>query len=591
VVDVLEEAVRSRLLVDEGQSYLFSHPVVRQVLLREPGTTRRQRMHLRIASRLEEMYEARLDRAILRIAHHLVRAGSAADATKVVAFAQRAAFHALASFAWHEAAELFEAALAAAAEGAVVSPRELAELHAWAGFTYDKSGDRGPCLEHLEAAIAGFRRVGDGRGLATALNIKTRARITFGMVTYRDFDDIVPLETALRELGPDDLRLRAQIMGTIALVYWTAQEPGRAAEIARGAIELARACGDDRLCAELSAALALAEFQRLELTEALETWQTGLKHARRANDLPGAIACVQRMPMALFMLGKLPEAERMVEEGRELNRTVQSHGDESLGCAIRASVCLVRGRFAEAERLAEEALNLQQRTGYAYAGIIAYVARSCGRALRGDWRQAMAAIDQIFVPGHIFEDPSGLESVFWPNRRIIDAYCGRLTRLDDELPGFVGPPPPDEGFDSSMVTAYCHQIELAGFTGRPELAAPLEDVLGFAEERGVVLSFAWPTLLARVRGVAAVLLGKREEAAEHFRRAIRLGDRLGTWPELGRARLGLADLLLSQGAASDREEAATMLREALVVLRRFGMAWFTRQAEELAARRGIRIVS
>lgn len=584
VVDVLEEAVRDRLIVDEGQSYLFGHPVVRQVLLQAPSASRRQRLHLQIASRLEEMYASRRDGGILRIAHHLVRAGDAAEPAKVVDVARSAAFRALSTCAWHEAAEMFEAALTAGKRGDVATRTEIAELHAWAGFTYAKSDDRGPCIEHLDRAIAAYRDLGDRRGFLTALHLKTRARIDFGMVTYTDRDDVRPLEAGLADLAPGDDRLRARIMGTIALAYWAAQEPEQASANARRAIELARASGDDRLCGELSVALGLAQFQKLELADALATWQTGLEHARRADDLSGAVAAILRMPMPLFMLGELDRAERMIEEGRELNRTVQNHGLEALGFAFHAHACAVRGEFADADRHAREALSLQRRTHFPWAGIVADVSRAWIHAIRGDAVTALEAIDQIFVPGRIFDDPSGLESIFWPNRRIIEAYAGLSVALGDDPPGFVPPPAPGEALDSPMIAAYCYQVELADFAGRPEYAARVEAVLARAEESGVVLSVGWPLLLPRVRGIAAMLAGRHAEAREHVERALRIATRLGARPELARSELDLARVLASAPDGAGRTEAAAVLRRAIASLRSVGMPSFLERARALAAR-------
>jgi tetratricopeptide (TPR) repeat protein len=591
VVDALEEAVRDRLLVDEGQSYVFGHPVVRQVILQAPSASRRQRLHLRIASRLEQIHAARPTGALLRIAHHLVRAGDLAAPARVVERARGAAFQALSTCAWHEAAEMFEAALAASRRGDdVATRRELADLHAWAGFTYARSDDRGPCLEHLDAAIAIYREVGDRRGSLTALHLKTRARIDFGMVTpYGDHDDIRPLEEGLADLAPEDDRLRARILGTIAIAHWTAQAPARASASARRAIELARTSGDDRLCGELSVALGLAQFQQLELAEALATWQAGLEHARRAEDLSCAVACVQRMPFTLFMLGELDRAEQMVEEGHRLNRTAQNQGLESLGLAVRASIGVVRGDWQAVRANADRALDLLRRTRFPWTGIMADVSIACSFALRGEAAAAGDAIDQIFVPGRIFDDPSPFETLFWPNRRIIEAYAGRRVELGDDPPGFVAPPPPGEAVESTMITPYCLHVELADFAGRPEFAARVEPVLAFAEERGVALSVGWPLLLPRVRGIAAMLAGRRSEAEAHLRRAVALAERIGARPELARSRLDLARLLAASGDRSDRTGAADLLRQAADELHRSGMPGFLERARSLAAELGIRL--
>src|SRR4029450_13389577 len=199
---------------------------------------------------------------------------------------------------------------------------------------------------------------------------------------------------------------RGRVRGRIAIAYHSAQLPVQASANARQAIELARRSGDDRLIAELSLALGLAELQQLELPEALNTWETGLVHARRVDDLSSAVACAQRMPVAHFILGELEQAERVVEESPELNQAAQNQGLESLGCAILALISVVRGDAEAVRRHAEEALSLHRRRGLPWTALLADAALACSFALRGDTVAANAAIDDIFVPGHVFDDPS-----------------------------------------------------------------------------------------------------------------------------------------------------------------------------------------
>ncbi|MDB5075521.1 MAG: hypothetical protein JWO42_1700 [Chloroflexi bacterium] len=59
VYAALEEACRSRLLVDEQQSYRFAHDVIREVVEADLGASRRERLHGRVAVSLERMAQER----------------------------------------------------------------------------------------------------------------------------------------------------------------------------------------------------------------------------------------------------------------------------------------------------------------------------------------------------------------------------------------------------------------------------------------------------------------------------------------------------------------------------------------------------
>jgi hypothetical protein len=112
----------------------------------------------------------------------------------------------------------------------------------------------------------------------------------------------------------------------------------------------------------------------------------------------------------------------------------------------------------------------------------------------------------------------------------------------------------------------------------------MEAILALAEERKLVLTVAWPLLVPRVRGVAAALHGRFEEAEDHFERAFALADRIGLVPERGRTRLDHARALVERGHPTDLAKAARLLGEAKIFLERCGMKPFVERARTLAAR-------
>jgi len=577
VVEALDEAVQRDVLVDEGQAYHFSHPLVRQVVYQQAGPSRAQRMHLDVARRLQRADGALSGDAQLQIAHHLIRSGPLATPDEVARFASAAAERALAKCAWGDAAELLEAALAA---GSRLTLEQRAELHRKAGQAYFNTFDTGPCLYHLNEAIEGHRAGGDVTGLARALNDRVRATAQFGMVAYGQLGDVAPLEAVLEHLDPAERRLRARLTGTLAESYWFAMQPARAVSLASDALGLAEKSGDHGLCAEISLHLALGHLQSLRIEEAGATWRAGAAHARRADDLFGLSQCLVRLPISLFAAGRLDEAEQTTHEALDLNRIVQHRGDASLALAILVAISVARGNFDAAEAHAQRALDLIRRVKYVFAGQIALPALACARAMRGEIRGAHQAVDLLVRPGVVEDDPKQLKASEPLNRALIGAYAGE--RIDPQaVPRF--PPLPEEGFDYALLMFLCASIELADVARVREPDANARAAIELAARRGIVFAAGWPFFIPRIRGVAATLAGELDLADTCFAHATELARRIGAEPEVARTRGDHARALVERGGPGDRERAATLLRAALPRLRELGPRVAAESAERLAA--------
>lgn len=108
VLDLLDEAMRSGILTEEGTgariAYRFWHPLLATHLATMLSETRRARIHRRAASALQSVYGARpheLSEQAAAITDHLVKGG--AEAAQIAHFAELAANHAYALFAYPEA--------------------------------------------------------------------------------------------------------------------------------------------------------------------------------------------------------------------------------------------------------------------------------------------------------------------------------------------------------------------------------------------------------------------------------------------------------------------------------------------------------
>jgi predicted ATPase len=100
LLEAAEDARVIQAIDDRPGSWRFSHALVRETLYDEVRTTRRLRMHRRIAQVLEERHADQLEPHLAELAYHYCEAASGGDVDKAVDYAQRAAWRALASLAY-----------------------------------------------------------------------------------------------------------------------------------------------------------------------------------------------------------------------------------------------------------------------------------------------------------------------------------------------------------------------------------------------------------------------------------------------------------------------------------------------------------
>lgn len=576
----LEEGMRQHLLRSDGPAFQFAHALIRHVFYHESSVPRRQRFHRQIAESLQRLYADDLDKHVLEIAHHLVKAGSVAGEDVVVRFARRAADQAFSVFAWSEAASYYEAALSATGSTPHLAAPDRADLHYRAGLAHYNDQDVGPCLHHYEKAIEIYRQVGDIRGLAQALMEKTRTHFTLATVPLGTLADIKPLEDVLVALGEREPGLRGHILAVIAEAYRNGRQAEKARTRAQEALEIGRRLEDDLLCAYASFALALAYINDLHVVEALDGWQNALVYARRGEDVIREGWALHRIPLALTLLGRLEETETVSVKACESTRRSQDWGNYSLGLSHLASVAVARGNFDAAERWAHETMLMVSRSRYPWGGFRSVLALTCARTLRGAWTEAEDALDVLVEPGRVFEDAGPIVRTF--SRVFRQVVRAQSHAMDEGLEGLAQGLMRVVGTDTYSVAPLCALVELADLAGAPGIADLPYRALSSAAERGVLFSSGWMYSVPRILGGIAALNRRWDAAEVQFRLAIDTAGRAGALPELGRTYLDHARMLVTQGEDGSRSRAIELLRLGFQILVDLGMHPFVRQAKQVA---------
>lgn len=586
LLDLIEEAIDHDLLIELAEGFRFGHPLIRQSLYRRSSEARRRRIHAQIAARLEQIHARDLDAGIADIAHHLVRAGTAADPEKTLQYAAAAAKQATRVYAWNDAAELYTAAIDAAEKAGRLSKAAEAELHRRAAEVHRNASDSGLSLQEYDEAIAAFEEANDDYGRAEALGGKLATQIARGGLTYGQAHETDEVEEALERLDPSETALRARLLGTLAVAHWATQEPEKASRRAREAISLAEQENDLRLAADTRCQLAMSELQRVELESALKTLESALVDTRRAADPVREEAALQRVPLVLQLLGRLDEARVAVQQAERLNRLVHNAANLSLTFANKTQLAALDADAENAQKYATECTQLGQRASYGWSGLLALPALASAHALVGHRDEAKQAINRILEPGFLFDDPSLFAESMTRYHRLIDAYAGDAitSSISTDLSPFE---PGPSGPDFAFMTPLCVEVEIAWFTGAESISPAASRALALAHRRGMLFTTAWPFLIPRVRGMAAALEGRWDDAECHLKEAIEVADEQHIAPERARSRLDYSYLLLAREPSPRPDAAAEFLRESVALFRDAEMSGFVRRAKRLADTAGI----
>ncbi|HJY82870.1 MAG TPA: AAA family ATPase [Candidatus Binatia bacterium] len=583
LLDLLEEGIGQRLLLNEEQTFQFAHPLIRHVFYHEPSAARRQRLHLQIARTLEYLYAGSLEAHLLEIVHHLVNAGPAAQAEKLVQYAFRAGDQVFAMFAWDEAARCYEAALSAAETTTALSVHDRATLHYRAGLAHYRDMDVGPALDHYEKAIAAYRLTNDLQGLAQVLEIRTRAYLTQASVPYGTLADVQSLEEVLNALGEEEPRLRGRLLAILGEAHWHARQTDKAEEMARRALAIGHESKDAAVCSYASHVLALAYMQSMSPRQALESWHNALDFARQAGDLWLQAGPLTRIPWVLTGLGRLEEAEAVAVEAGTLTRKIHNWAEYSMATATLTIVAVIKGDFAMAERHAREVMLMMHRSHYPWGGARSLPALACARAAYGAWDEARDAIDMLIEPGRVFAEAGpAFQSIVRVYRQLVLTYAGAAEEVRQQVgtnpPWAVRRSRPDMGALSRLGAL----VEIADCIPAPTLAEQPYHALVQAVGQGAVFSTEWVFLLQRILGVAATLSGCWEKAEAHFQAAIATATAIGAQPELGRSYLDYARMLATRGNAEDRRRIVELISQACALFQKLGMVPFVRRAVQFA---------
>jgi len=583
-LELLEEAEDARILAEvtgTPGTYRFSHALIRETLYDEVRTTRRVRLHRRIAGVLDEHYAEHPEPHLAELAYHYCEAAPGGDVDKAVEYAERAARRATDAVAYEEAAVHYDRALAALEAREPLDETRACELLLAGAQELFRSGAAEASAERYHRAIEVARRIGSALHLAVGVI----GWIEVMMVSASDPEKQAAIEEALEKIGNEYPAIRGRLLLRLAGQLMWMGDPDRVRAIAEEGVALIDAA-DRRDIDAVTESLSLQNMlllERHQVEERLAAANRVAEFAREVGDVRREMGAIGLTVAQYAERFDAPSRMEQLAYYRRLGDEVRQPDASALVGNAEAAAALEQGRLADARAHAWSARQhgmrvTPERTVQFYGLQIWALRRFQGRLAETE-ETLLAGIERY--PG----------SLMWrcllvctyaelgrsePARREIDGYASRdfaELRTDPLL-----------GSDLyALLSDACFAIDYADPAQRLyELLTPMEPylaMLGLQAAQGAG---------ARHLGNLATLQGRFDVAQGHFESAIENETRAGSLGWLPRTQHDLARMLLTRDASGDRDRAQGLLAQAMETSQELGLkAWLDLCLETKLAAQGV----
>jgi len=579
VKDRLAAALAAGVIVNTaaGERFGFSHALVREALYTAIPIARRSELHRAAAAALESYWSSHGRPPFAELAHHYLAAATTAEiADKAIHYSRLAGDHAMQCLAFEEARLHYQHALECIerwyAEGTrdtevEVRRGELLQALAWA---HRQSGDSDQASQVFLRVTQLARDIG-------AVDLFARAAEDIEPFQVGSFSprQVALLEEALQMLPPGDNPQRARALATLASALYHSHDLPRREQLSRAAVEMARRLGDPQVLSHTLRCRELAIWVPEYLDERVEAAREHLAVALSLNDTAMIRQMYVWQVLGAFEHGEIDDVERAMAAYEHVEGTEHEPMYRWIGANWRPALALLRGRFDEAEELANQCLSLGIGVRREHA-LAAYGAQLLvARIEQGRATDYLATLEAAMLesPEQRAEIPAILALAY--------AESGRLTEARQQFekltPSDFGIVPKDLNWVAIMVMLASVCSTLRDRERAPKLYKLLAPFAG----RVAIISTAvasWGAV-ARFLGLLSTTLERWDEAEAHFEAAAAEHDAMQAPALLARTRVDHADMLLRAGR--DLERARLLAQSGLEDAHRLGMPGLVQRAESL----------
>jgi class 3 adenylate cyclase/tetratricopeptide (TPR) repeat protein len=629
LLDAIDEAERANLIVASDDlpaaaadhtveaRFRFAHELIRQTLISALSLPRRQRLHLRVAETMEQVYGEGAEAYAADMAHHLYQAGAGAEPAKTARYLVLAGDQALHSAAFGQALRDYDMAVALQTADDRAARADLLYKRGLARRSLDRWDE---ALSDWREAATLYERLGDNEAAA-----RTFESMCYQVLYGQHFAEALEIsQRGLALIGRRESFYRSRLAGWGGMTLSSAGYYSAGDAMLRRAQELGVKLNDESLVGLGLAARAVHHWVYLEVREAAEAGLKAAELLRKTGLLWYLADTLFYTGVTLTFAGRPDEGAGVFREltplAERLGHTVWSGGDYDNLFALRTGdidgfeafwtqwlerarerkhafwmsqsqlllgmACFWRGRWQEALDSFQTASHLEP------AGAFSGTAAACTllvRAYTGDKEAALLPLGQKGAAAVRAAEGPSAASFLRPMLRAARSSGLGLKGLvglirESRAMAKRGPLPlPGRPASFGASTMLFAAVEGLAVLGERAEAAKLYPLVLERMQTGNLFRPIDSRLIDTLAGIAAGAGNNWAHAEEHFRSALRRAEELPNIIEQPEARRFYARMLLDRNAPGDREKARQLLTEAIEVYRRLSMPKHIEMAEALLA--------
>ena len=558
--EVLEEALAARVIEELPQSvgrYQFTHALIQETLAQELSTTRRVRLHARVAQVLEELYGADAESHAAELAHHFGEAVTVTGPTKLVQYSMLAGERTLAGYAHQEALDHFQRALDTKEDQPLDA--ETASILFGLGRSQAAALPRyqiNQAVASLNRAFDYYEEVGDvPRAVAVAeYPLPTFAGQRIGVAEL--------IARALELVQPD-----SHEAGRLLSEY------GRVLAIEEGNYEDAQTAFDQALVIaqrEQDATLEMRTLTHacyvdswyLQWQEAISRTSQAIELADRAGDLRSEAQVRSYAGLARIILPDPEGATYHAEAALAAAERLRDRTWLIFALWSNESLCRLKGQWQAAREFSDRGLAVAPREPR-LLGFRTLLEYEVGDTAAGEtYLERLLEAMRLSSPGPTME--SLLPTIAIP---LVNRITGMAERSE------AAQSAAQAALSSGFVLPLGAQ---AARVGLAMLAVERRDVeaatLQYPALQSTQAIMAMTTINGdRLLALLSQTMGNQEQAASHFEDALAFCRKAGYRPELAWTCCDYADMHQERDGDGDRAKAVSLLDESLAISRELGM--------------------
>jgi hypothetical protein len=542
--------------------FRFQHQLFQKYLYDRLGMSERELLHEDVAKSIEELYGEQRESLPIVLAFHFDRAN----------IPDRAAYYYLKAGRRAVAVYAYREAVAHARAG----------IEILAGDTNDELGlrlDLGLLLGDASLrggnavdSMVAFRETAELALEHDAQEAAAKAAIGYTQPGWRynviDATTIDLLRRSLALLDESDSDLRARLLANFARATQGTESEDDSLAMVAEATAMARRLENPRALVDCLRIRFNIDRGPESIHERLALADEILHLTRNLDD---KALLMESLAFSLYdrlATGDIASCENSLEEMRPIAAEAADPFYVYHEATMRVALLILRGAFDEAERCAVEAMQTGKELGVTQVDGVMGLQIFTVRREQGRLAQFAPVI-------RTFLDREGADSSWRPGLTLACADVGDLEEARKQFDIIA-----EDNFsaiaqDSLRQTCLCYLAEVCDALGDAERAEALYDMLLPYAELVLVVGNATACLgsTARYLGQLAAVMGRFDEAGQHFEFAGDLNRRTAAAPWLAHSNHEFARMLIRRGDAGDRGRILDLLAEAEQNARELGMAY------------------